>query len=45
VLQLFWCNYLWCVYCWLLHWIHCISTLALSQVSVQCPIWLFSVVP
>jgi len=41
VLQLFWCNYSWCIYCQFLRWLHCISTLALSEVCVQCPIWLF----
>jgi len=26
-------------------WIYCIFTLVLSEVRVQCPIWLFSVLP
>jgi hypothetical protein len=45
VLQLFWCYYSWCSYRYFLRWLHCISTLALSALCVQCLIWLFSVVP
>jgi hypothetical protein len=45
LLQLF-CRYcLWCLYLQFLRWLFCTFTLALSEVCVQCPIWLFSVVP
>jgi hypothetical protein len=45
LLQLF-CRYCsWCLYLQFLHWLYCTFTLALSEVCVQCPIWLFSVVP
>jgi hypothetical protein len=45
LLQLF-CRYsLWCPYLQFLSWLYCTFTLALSAVCVQCPIWLFSVVP
>jgi hypothetical protein len=43
LLRLF-CRYcLWCLYLQFLRWLYCTFTLALSE--VQCPIWLFSVVP
>ena len=45
VLQLFCCYYSWCLYRQFQCWIYCTFTLALSAVCVQCPIWLFSVVP
>ena len=45
VLQLFCCFYLWCLYRYLQCWIYCTFTFVLSEVCVQCPIWLFSVVP
>ena len=42
VLQLFCCYYSWCLYpCW----IFCTFALILSEICVQCPIWLFSGVP
>ena len=45
VLQLFCCYYSLCL-CRQFHcWIYCTFTLVLSEVCVQCPIWLFSVVP
>jgi hypothetical protein len=45
LLQLF-CRYcLWCLYLQFLRWLYCLFTLALSEVCVQCPICLFSVVP
>jgi hypothetical protein len=45
LLQLF-CRYcLWCLYLQFLRWIYCTFTLALSELCVQCPVWLFSVVP
>ena len=36
---------LWCLYVQFLRWFFCSFTLALSEVCVQCPIWLFSVAP
>ena len=45
VLQLFCCYYSWCLYRSFQCWIYCTFTLVLSEVCVQCPIWLFSVVP
>jgi hypothetical protein len=39
------CRYcLWCLYLQFLRWLCCTLTLALSEVGVQCPIWLFAVV-
>ena len=45
VLQPFCCYYSCCLYCYFQCWIYCTLTLVLSEVCVQCPIWLFSVVP
>ena len=45
VLQLFCCYYSWCLHRYFQCWICCTFTLVLSEVCVQCPIWLFSVVP
>jgi len=45
VLQLFCCYYSWCLYRQFRCWIYCTFTLVLSEVCVQCPIWLFSGVP
>ena len=45
VLQIFCCYYSWCLYRQFQCWIYCTFTLVLSEVCVQCPIWLFSVVP
>ena len=45
VLQLFRHYYLWCLYRYFLRWVYCTFTLALSEVCVQCPKWLFSVFP
>ena len=45
VLQPFCRYYLWCLYLWFVPWLCCTFTLALFEVRVQCPIWLFSVVP
>jgi len=36
---------LWCQYVYFLRWFCCSFTLALSEVCVQCPIWLFSIAP
>ena len=44
LLQLFCCYCSWCLYRQFQCWIYCIFTLVLSEVWVQCPIWLFSVV-
>jgi hypothetical protein len=45
LLQLFSRYCLWCLYLQFLRWLYCTFTLALFEVCVQCPIWLFSVVP
>ena len=45
VLQLFCCVHSWCLYRYLQCWIYCTFTLVLCYICVQCPIWLFSVVP
>jgi len=45
VMQLFCCYCSGCLYLWFPCWICCTFTLALSEVCVQCPIWLISVVP
>ena len=45
VLQLFCCYYSWCLYRYFQCWVYCTFTLVLSEACVQCPIWLFSVVP
>jgi len=45
VLQLFCCYYLWCLYRYFHCWIYCTFTLVHSEVCVQCPVWLFCVVP
>ena len=45
VLQLFCYYYLWCLYRYFQCRIYCTFTVVLSEVCVQCPIWLFSVVP
>jgi hypothetical protein len=45
LLQLFCRCCLWCFYLKFQRWLFCSFTLALSEVCVQCPIWLFSVVP
>jgi len=44
MLQLFCCYYSWCLYRQFQCWIYCAFTLVLSEICVQCPIWLFSVV-
>ena len=45
MLQLFCCYYSWCFNRYSQCWIYCTFTLVLSEVCVQCPIWLFAVVP
>ena len=45
VLQLFCCYYSCCLYRYFQCWVYCTFTLVLSEVCVQCPIWLFSGVP
>jgi len=45
LLQLFCRCCLWCLYLWFLHKLFCVFMLALSEVCVQCPIWLFSAFP
>jgi len=45
LLQLFCLCFLWRIYDQFLRWLFCSFTLALSEVCVQCPIWLFSVAP
>ena len=45
VLQLFCCYYSWCLYRQFQCWIYCTFTLVLSEICLQCLIWLFSVVP